>query len=214
MGQPEMMRDGEQSQPPTLASDVRFIARQPILDRTQSTYAYELLFRSGAADLFCGTDPESATRSTIDLSLLLGTQSLTEGRPAFINCTREALLSGIMRTLPKELIVIEVLEDVPADEDVVRECLRLKKDGYRIALDDIISSTDRRACCSHSPISSRSISCSPIWTAHDRIKAGKARGAVAGRKSRDPRTIQRCSPDGVLALSGIFLLSSHDYEDQ
>lgn len=146
MRQTGMTRDGGQSQPPAIASDVRFIARQPILDRMQSTYAYELLFRSGTADdFFCGTDRESATRSTIDLSLLLGTESLTEGRPAFINCTRDALLSGLMRTLPKELVVIEVLEDVPADEEVVRECLRLKKDGYRIALDDIVSSTDRPA---------------------------------------------------------------------
>ncbi|MGA3127411.1 MAG: EAL domain-containing protein [Candidatus Korobacteraceae bacterium] len=126
-------------------SDVRFIARQPILDRNQNLYGYELLFRAGARDLLCATDGEVATSSTLDLSLLLGAQSLTEGHRAFINCTRDSLLSGIMFTLPKEIVVLEILEDVPADDEVVHECLRLKNAGYEIALDDIVSTTERLA---------------------------------------------------------------------
>lgn len=121
----------------------RFIARQPILDSKQQIYGYELLFRAGADATFSELDTEAATRSTLDLSLLLGAEALTEGLPAFINCTREALCSGIVNTLPKELVVLEVLEDVPADKETVRECQRLKQAGYRLALDDIISTTDR-----------------------------------------------------------------------
>lgn len=124
-------------------SPVRFIARQPILDTKQQIFGYELLFRAGADATFSDADSEMATRSTLDLSLLLGAEALTEGLPAFINCTRESLCSGIVNTLPKELVVLEVLEDVPADEETVRECQRLKKAGYRLALDDIVSTTDR-----------------------------------------------------------------------
>jgi EAL and modified HD-GYP domain-containing signal transduction protein len=123
--------------------ETRFIARQPIIDRNQETYGYELLFRSGAVVSFNDSDCESATRSTIDLSLLLGAESFTDGLPAFINCTREALCSGIAGTLPKDLVVLEILEDVPADEDTVLECIRLKQAGYRIAMDDIVSTEDR-----------------------------------------------------------------------
>jgi EAL and modified HD-GYP domain-containing signal transduction protein len=126
-------------------SEVRFIARQPILDCKQNIYGYELLFRAGATATFCDADGEAATRSTLDLSLLLGAGSFTEGRPAFINCTREALCSGIVNTLPKEHVVLEVLENVPADEETVRECQRLKRAGYRIALDDVVSTTERLA---------------------------------------------------------------------
>ncbi len=75
------------------AGEMRFIARQPILDRKQKVYGYELLFRSGADIAFADVNCESATRSTIDLSLLLGAESFTEGLPAFINCTRESLCS-------------------------------------------------------------------------------------------------------------------------
>ena len=72
-------------------------------------------------------------------------RSFTEGLPAFINCTRESLCSGIVGTLPKDLVVLEILEDVPADEETLRACWRLKQAGYRIALDDIVSAHDRLA---------------------------------------------------------------------
>ena len=109
--------------------ETRFIARQPILDRKQKVYGYELLFRSGANIAFADVDCESAAQSTIDLSLLLGAESFTEGLPAFINCTRESLCSGIVGTLPKDLVVLEILEDVPADEETLRACRRLKAGG-------------------------------------------------------------------------------------
>jgi len=125
--------------------ETRFIARQPILDRKQKVYGYELLFRSGADIAFADVSCESATRSTIDLSLLLGAESFTEGLPAFINCTRESLCSGIVGSLPKDLVVLEILEDVPADEETLRACRRLKQAGYRIALDDIVATDERLA---------------------------------------------------------------------
>ena len=121
----------------------RFIARQPILDCEQKVYAYELLFRATADSVAADGDNERATLSTLDLSLLLGADFLTEGLPAFINCTREVLCSGILNTLPKENVVLEILEDVPADEETVRECRRLKQAGYRFALDDVISADGR-----------------------------------------------------------------------
>jgi EAL and modified HD-GYP domain-containing signal transduction protein len=122
---------------------LRFLARQPVLDRAKELYGYELLFRSGSHIAFNDIDTESATRSTLDLSLLLGAESFTEGHRAFINCTREVLCSGVLNTLPKDLVVLEVLEDVPADEETVLACQRLKSAGYTLAMDDIVSTDDR-----------------------------------------------------------------------
>ena len=129
------------------ASDTRFIARQPILDSAQQLYGYELLFRSGATISFADMDCENAVQATFDLSLLLGAESFTEGHLAFINCTRKALCSRVVDTLPKDSVVLEILENVPADEETVRECRRLKAAGYKIALDDIVSTTERLELC-------------------------------------------------------------------
>ena len=49
----------------------KFIARQPILDRAERVYGYELLFRGGEEDFFRGGDPEQASASVISDSILL-----------------------------------------------------------------------------------------------------------------------------------------------
>jgi len=66
----------------------------------------------------------------------LGLNVLCDGRRAFVNCTREILLKDYVTLLPAGLTVVEILETVPADDQVVAACRRLKEAGYMIALDD------------------------------------------------------------------------------
>jgi c-di-GMP-related signal transduction protein len=66
----------------------------------------------------------------------MGLKQMTNGLPAFLNCTRDFLLKGYLELLPRELIVGEILEDVQPDADVLAACLRMKERGYRFALDD------------------------------------------------------------------------------
>ena len=123
--------------------EFRYLARQPILDASEELYGYELLFRADAGKTANTVSSEEATQSTFDLSLLLGAGSFTEGYPAFINCTRQVLCSGVAATLPRELAVIEVLEDVPADAEVLAACRALKQAGYTLALDDVVEADER-----------------------------------------------------------------------
>src|SRR5262249_45043835 len=67
------------------------VARQPILDRFQRTHAYELLFRDGLTSAFGAGDPDRAPAGVLDISFFtFGAETLTGGRPAFVNFTREA----------------------------------------------------------------------------------------------------------------------------
>jgi EAL and modified HD-GYP domain-containing signal transduction protein len=68
--------------------------------------------------------------------MFIGLDTLTAGKPAFINFGRDALLSGLCYALPPARTVVEVLETVTPDEEVVSACRRLRATGYRIALDD------------------------------------------------------------------------------
>ncbi|MGC2209486.1 MAG: EAL domain-containing protein [Candidatus Korobacteraceae bacterium] len=117
---------------------MRYLARQPILDREQNTHGYELLFRSGPENLFLCDDPDAATCHAIDFSLLFGAAALTNGHIAFINCTRNILLNDVITVLPRDQVVIEVVESVLADRQVLEACERLHRAGYRIALDDYV----------------------------------------------------------------------------
>ena len=121
---------------------LRYVARQPIFDREQKVFGYELLFRNGLENAFSG-DTNEASRATLDRSLLMGLDVLCDGRRAFVNCTRETLIKGLVTLLPSAMTVVEVLEDVPPDEDVIAACRNLKEEGYLIALDDYVADDAR-----------------------------------------------------------------------
>ncbi len=123
-----------------------YVARQPILDRCQRTYGYELLFRDGPVNAFRGADPDVATAKVIDTSFfVLGIDSLTGGRRAFVNFARDAIVHGYASALPTTHLVVEILESVPADADVLKACRALKGAGYAIALDDVATSAPPEA---------------------------------------------------------------------
>jgi len=116
-----------------------FVARQPIFDRHRHLYAYELLFRSGPANAFSATDGDRASLKVIaDSFLRPGLHRITGGRRAFINFTRDTLVRGYATLLPRDLVVVEILENVEQDAEVFDACRDLKRRGYLIALDDFV----------------------------------------------------------------------------
>ena len=114
----------------------KFLARQPIFNRHRVAFGYELLFRSSLENFFSHTQPDIAAATTADDLFLFGVGHLTQGRRAFLNCTRDFLVRDYGALLPKDRVVIEVLENVRIDEEVIAACQRLKQAGYLIALDD------------------------------------------------------------------------------
>jgi EAL and modified HD-GYP domain-containing signal transduction protein len=122
---------------------LRYVARQPIFDREEKVFGYELLFRDDMENAFHGGDPDVASRSTLDSSLLVGLDVLCDGHRAFLNCTRDTLIGGLVMLLPSHSTVVEILETVPVDTEVMNACQRLKEAGYLIALDDFVSDDPR-----------------------------------------------------------------------
>lgn len=118
-----------------------FVARQPIFDAEKNVYAYELLFRSNAEqNAYDPTlDGDVTTTSLVSRSLLvIGLDTLTSGKPAFINYTRNLLLRQAPTDVPSGQVVVEILETVDPDEAVVQACRSLKEAGYTLALDDFV----------------------------------------------------------------------------
>ena len=122
-----------------------YVARQPILSANERVFGYELLFRDGVEDYFRHTDADTAARSTLDTSILMGLDVLCDGRRAFLNCTRETLLKDYVTLLPPAQVVVEILESVPADDLVKAACARLQEAGYTLALDDFVADDPRTA---------------------------------------------------------------------
>ena len=71
-----------------------------------------------------------------------GLQALTEGKPVFINLPHTLFIQDFWSLLPRDQVVIELLETVEPDEQVLDACRRLRKQGYQLALDDFIDSPE------------------------------------------------------------------------
>lgn len=114
----------------------RFLARQPILTPDCTLYSYEILSRYGPENYCRPKDDSPISVSAMDELFLMGIRTMTDGLPAFLNCTREFLLNDYLTLMPRDLIVGEILETVPPDREVLSACRRMKDAGYRLALDD------------------------------------------------------------------------------
>ncbi|VEI06017.1 EAL and HDOD domain-containing protein [Kurthia zopfii] len=117
-----------------------FIGRQPIFDVEEKLFAYELLYRSGTEkNEFVAVDSDMATVEVLINSFFsIGFDELASGKPCFINFTETLLMSDIFESLSPKEIVVEVLEDVPITEKVVRRIEEIRNMGFRIALDDFV----------------------------------------------------------------------------
>ncbi|MCM2680661.1 EAL and HDOD domain-containing protein [Echinimonas agarilytica] len=114
-----------------------YVARQPIIDRDKNLLGYELLFRDSLKNAFPNINSHEATSKLVTGSHLhLGLESLTGPYPAFINFPELSLLIKVPELLPKDQVVIELLEEIEPSSELVETCRQLKSKGYRIALDD------------------------------------------------------------------------------
>ena len=115
------------------------IARQPIFNRRKQLFGYELLFRDSKANFCPDVDGDLATAQVLYKGLLsYGIESLTHGKPAFINFTANLLLQDLPLLFPKDKIIVEILENIDPSDDILDACRRLIRNGFTLALDDFI----------------------------------------------------------------------------
>ncbi len=116
-----------------------FVARQPILHKNQSLFAYELLFRDGLSNVFPEIDGNQASSQVLCNSFLsMGIEQVAGAGRAFVNFTRDLLVERVPLMFPREQVVVEILEDVEPEREVVEACREMAENGYLIALDDFM----------------------------------------------------------------------------
>jgi c-di-GMP phosphodiesterase len=115
-----------------------FIARQPIFNHVLEVVGYELLFRGRgyAADAPIETS-ERATATVVLNSLTeLELKRIVGNKTAWVNVSREFVLGGLAQAIPPRLAGLEISESELLDDDMIAALRGLKRDGYRLALDD------------------------------------------------------------------------------
>lgn len=114
-----------------------YLARQPIFDRRLNVIGYELLYRSGLDNYCLEADGEKATASVIINSFItIGIDSVTRGKKAFVNFSKQLLDQEAAQLFPPGNLVLEVIGSVEVDYQTLKACEKLKDWGYLLALDD------------------------------------------------------------------------------
>lgn len=120
------------------------LARQSIYDKRGFIHAYELLYRKSHehqsnvdnTDELAGVQATSSVISQLftnfDIDLIIG------NKLAFINFNYTDLVHKIPALLPRDRIIIEVLETTAVDQELISALMELNNEGYKIALDDFV----------------------------------------------------------------------------
>lgn len=116
-----------------------FVARQPVFTPANEIWGYELLFRH--SDLAVNAeikDQVIATAKVIADGFSIATTGIDYNKKILINFPPRLLLQQSALSLPKDICIIEILETVQPEPEIIDSCLKIKQDGYILALDDFI----------------------------------------------------------------------------
>lgn len=119
-----------------------FIGRQPIFDRNLKVIGYELLYRNGNVSSYNCDNGDRATENLLSNVSTMGLRLLCCNKRAFINFTEKTLVNKLPRLLDKDYLIAEILENVDLNESVIESCKKMRKEGYRFAVDDYVYGTD------------------------------------------------------------------------
>jgi len=177
------------------------------LTQDEKVFGYEILFRGRRGRLLpfqrSGSRPLEVRWT---LRLLMGLDILSDGRRAFINCTRDMLLKDYMTLLPSSHAVVEILETVEPDDLVMAACQRLKAAGYMIALDDFTENDPRQPLTDFADILKVDVRNTTPEQRAAMVKnvTGPWKCRLPGREGRNPRRIPGPKKAGFLYFQGYF----------
>jgi c-di-GMP phosphodiesterase len=183
------------------------VGRQPIFNRNMEVYAYELLYRSGQDNKAIIKDGDQATVQVIINTLVeMGLDSIVGSAIAFINLTRNFIVGKYPIMLPSNRIVLEVLEDVKSDPQVLAALGDLHKNGFTIALDDVIDVERIKPFCNISQIVKFDLMQINRFELPEMVNTAKACGfKTLAEKVETQADYNMCRRIGVDYYQGYFL---------
>jgi len=123
--------------------ELRYVARQPILDLHGDAQGYELLFWNGREPI-THTKSDLATRTMLDNTVVFGLEELARGLPVFVNCTADSLTEEWVKVLPPHMTVLELASSAEPTPNLLAACRSLKASGFRLALADFTGNPESR----------------------------------------------------------------------
>lgn len=126
-------------------SNQAVVARQPVFDLTGRVWGYELLYRRSrnldTADFSSGA---VATANVIVNGYEMVRPGLSQSQKILINFTSDMIEAQVIKLLPREICIVEILEDVQPTPEVLAAVADIKAAGYTVAVDDYVGQDNLR----------------------------------------------------------------------
>jgi len=106
------------------------VARQPVFDRREQLYGYDLVLRRPGAM----PDEPLPEQLVADTFLGIGIDQVADGRRAFVGVDRDMLIGGAVRLLPADRVVLQLDDLVRADAELIEVCNKLVWSGYQFSV--------------------------------------------------------------------------------
>jgi EAL and modified HD-GYP domain-containing signal transduction protein len=122
-----------------------YLGRQPILDRNQALFGYELLFRNAPVGPANVTNELTATAAVIAHASQLGMEKTIGDALGFVNVDASVLMTDIFSFLPREKVVLEIVNTMQVTPHILTRMQELVGHGFCFALDDVSGDTGKVA---------------------------------------------------------------------
>lgn len=188
--------------------DVVSVARQPILDRHRALIGYELLFREPRRHTAGARDDQRMTSTVILDGLFdVGLLDLVGESIAYVNVSREFLLTVRPPPLPPQRVVLELLEDQVVDDALLGVLDDLVSEGFKIALDDFRLTDGTERLTSYASVIKLDVlehSDRALENLVSRLRAEHPGVKLIAEKVETSEQFVRCSVLGFDAFQGYF----------
>lgn len=124
---------------PQDVSERAVVARQPVFDTSGKIWGYELLYRRiQTAETANFASGAVATASVIINGFEMVRPGIKNSQKILINFTADMLETQAIKLLPRDMCIVEILEDVEPTPEIIEAVKEIKEAGYGIAVDDYV----------------------------------------------------------------------------
>ena len=183
------------------------LARQPIYNRKNELYGFELLYRNSKNNQAVIQSQVNATAELItNLCTCALEENLNINKPLFINFSEEFITSDHFFPGPAYNVVLEILETVPATKAVLAAIKKLRAKGFRFALDDYEFTPDSDAFLPLISILKVDVMALPLSVIAEKITALKnSKLILLAEKVEDEACYRQCIEMGFHLFQGYYL---------
>ncbi|MFW5735120.1 MAG: EAL and HDOD domain-containing protein, partial [Oceanidesulfovibrio sp.] len=176
----------------------------------------ELLFRQGLnAHVAEIIDPQQATLSVATCGFLRSTEDMLPGQKLFINIPGSLILDGVPQALPRNRIVVEILEHEELTSQLLGAISELKEQGFSFAIDDYTGDPDLDPLLPlASMIKVDLLGVKPEMLPGIVNKLRRYEVFLVAEKVEDARTFNRCKKLGFELFQGYFFARPENLESR